>query len=418
MDVPVSVTEVLGIELDADFYKTAAIPFVAAVIGYVTNWVAIKMMFWPIEFVGVWRKPLGWQGVIPSKARKMGSISVDKGIAKLGNLSEFYTELDPSKLAEHILEHSGDEIRLLFEEIVAREHPQMWADMPPRMRELMFGRVKSELPKLIHEVTRDIGEHIDDMMDLKLMVIEHLEHHPELACRIFQDTGENEFRFIVRSGAYFGFALGLLQMALWIGYPASWVLPVAGLLVGYLTNKIALTVIFNPVEPRKFGPVTIWGLFMKRRDEVADIYSRLIADHIITMRNMVHNMLTGTKADRTKRLLTDKMRPAIDNAVGAFQPMLRVAVGVREYDSIRDSMAVESAAVTLDSLSDEAFGRERSDAIQGLIAQRMRSLPPTDFADMLRSAFKEDEWQLITVGAFLGFWAGVGQLVFVFGGSP
>jgi len=44
---------------------------------------------------------LGWQGIIPSRAAKMGSIAVDKGIAKLGSPSDFYEQLDPERIAEH-----------------------------------------------------------------------------------------------------------------------------------------------------------------------------------------------------------------------------------------------------------------------------------------------------------------------------
>jgi hypothetical protein len=43
----------------------------------------------------------------------------------------------------------------------------------------------------------------------------------------------------------------------------------------------------------------------------------------------------------------------------------------------------------------------------------MKVLPPTDYALMLRSAFKEDEWLLILIGAFLGFIAGWLQLLLV-----
>ena len=48
----------------------AAMPLVAATIGYVTKIVAIKMMFQPIEFLGI--KPIfGWQGIVPRKAAIM-----------------------------------------------------------------------------------------------------------------------------------------------------------------------------------------------------------------------------------------------------------------------------------------------------------------------------------------------------------
>jgi len=42
------------------FWKYASMPVISGAIGYVTNVVAIKMMFHPIEFVGIWKPWLGW----------------------------------------------------------------------------------------------------------------------------------------------------------------------------------------------------------------------------------------------------------------------------------------------------------------------------------------------------------------------
>jgi hypothetical protein len=45
------------------------------------------------------------------------------------------------------------------------------------------------------------------------------------------------------------------------------------------------------------------------------------------------------------------------------------------------------------------------------LACQLEVLPPPDFEDMLRPAFKEDEWILILVGAALGCCVGIGQLI-------
>ena len=66
----------------------ASIPIVSAIVGWGTNVLAIYMTFYPIEFVGI--PPfLGWQGIIPSKARKMASKTVDLMTAKLKALQWF-----------------------------------------------------------------------------------------------------------------------------------------------------------------------------------------------------------------------------------------------------------------------------------------------------------------------------------------
>ena len=262
--------------MDSETLKYALIPVISGVIGYGTNFVAVKMLFYPVHFLGfkipglhlltaylprrlraipgVADGGVGWQGIIPSRAAKMGSIAVDKGIAKLGSPSEFYEKLEPDKIAEHIVATSGDEIWALTEQILAREHPGLWSDMPDAIKEAVRKRMEANLPSLASEVTNEIGANIDDLMDIKLMVIRRIEENPALANRIFLEVGQKEMDFIVNSGFGFGFLLGLPQIVVFALIDAWFVLPIGGILVGYLTNAIALRVIFLPVKPKKIGP--------------------------------------------------------------------------------------------------------------------------------------------------------------------
>src|SRR5947208_13663767 len=127
------------------------IPLFSAAIGYVTNWSGVWMLFEPLRFRG-FRLPglarlaqllprriqqipgvmvggVGWQGIIPSRAAKMGSIAVDKGIAKLGRVGDYYDVHDPEGVAEHIV-RSGD-VRELVDRVMEREHPSLWRELTP-----------------------------------------------------------------------------------------------------------------------------------------------------------------------------------------------------------------------------------------------------------------------------------------------
>jgi hypothetical protein len=92
--------------------------------------------------------------------------------------------------------------------------------------------------------------------------------------------------------------------------------------------------------------------------------------------------------------------------VGAIRPALRIAVGTRQFDAIRESIATEAVEYTMTPLSDPEFNRQQSGEVRKLIAERMRELPPDDFQDLLRAAMREDEWLLLLHGAVLGFAAG------------
>jgi uncharacterized membrane protein YheB (UPF0754 family) len=422
--------------MSSDTISVITIPLFSGAIGYVTNWTGIWMLFNPIRFRGV-RLPgvtalaallprriqqipgvmqggIGWQGIIPSRAAKMGSISVDKGIAKLGNASDFYRQLDPDLIAEHIIATSERDIRELVERTMEREHPRLWNDLPPRIREAVHARVRDQLPGIVHEVTDQIGEHIDQLLDIKLMVIRRMEEKPELCNRVFTEVGKRELRFIINFGFFFGFALGFPMIALTQTVHEWWVLPIAGTVVGYVTNWLALWMIFEPIEPRQIGPFRLHGLFLRRQPEAADVYAGIIADDIVTLENIGDELLHGRRSDRTRQMIHNALRPAIDRASGVAQPAVRAAVGAREYDAIRETVAVEAVDYTMTPLKDPEFNRRQSEAVRVLIAERMRELPAKDFSELLRSGMREDEWLLVLHGAVLGFVAGLLHLA-IFG---
>jgi uncharacterized membrane protein YheB (UPF0754 family) len=410
------------------------IPIVTGVIGYTTNWTGVLMLFYPVHFRGLRAKWLqsaarllphklrqipgimvggiGWQGIVPSRAAKMGSLSVDSGIAKLGTPREFFRQLDPEKIAEQIVLSTQPEIPSLVARVMQRENPQLWSNLPPRVRGMVIQRVQQQLPEIVHSLTDQIAEHIDQLIDVKLMVIKRFE--PELANRVFLSMGRRELKFIQNFGFVFGFLLGIPVAALTHFVTYWWLLPILGVIVGYVTNWVALWMIYEPAEPWRLGPLRWQGLFIRRQAEVADVYASIVADDILTVSEFGNELLHGPRSDRTRALIERAMRPAIDRATGPLRPAVRVAVGAREYDAIRRSFAAEPVEQLMVPLSDPEFSRTQSATMRKLIAERMREMASSDFADMLRTATREDEWLLLAHGAVLGFAGGLIHLA-IFG---
>ncbi len=405
------------------------IPFFTGAIGYVTNWTGVLMLFYPVQFKGLRLQTLqrlarffprriqqipglmvggiGWQGIVPSRAAKMGSLAVDVGIAKLGTPTEFWQQFNPDQMAEQIVSGTRDEMRDTVDRIMSREHPQLWSDLPQQVKELVHERVLEQLPTIVRELTDQIGENIDQLADVKLMVIKRFEMQPDLANRIFLDMGRRELKFIQNFGFFFGFACGIPVAAITHFITNWWLLPILGVIVGYVTNWLALWMIYEPYEPRKVGPFTIWGLFIRRQPEVADVYARIVSDEILTMENFGRELTEGPRSDRTRQLIEAAMRPAVDRATGPARAAVRVAVGTKEYDRISRSFAAEPVGHMMTSLGDPEFSRKQSATMRKLIAERMRELPRKDFGALLRTATRQDEWLLLLHGAVLGFAAGM-----------
>ncbi len=400
---------------DPRFWKYASIPFVAGAVGWATNWVAVKMTFLPLEYAG--RRPFGWQGIIPSKATKMAAIFVDTSMARLGNLSELFERLEPEVIAAQISDWVAPQLERHTDRIVGEAHPELWGRLPSLVKRRVYLRVHEHLPDLVERLVAEAGAEIEEMIDFKQMITARLEGDKALLNRLFLESGRAEFDFIVRSGFYFGFLFGLVQLGVWILAPSWWVLPVFGLIVGYATNWIALNLIFRPLEPRRLGPWTVQGLFLNRQREVAAVWCGLVTREILTVRALAETMVSGPRARRLEEIVRRNIRPIVDDALGAAGLVAGLAVGEERLDEMRREAAEAALEVSVRPFDDPLFNRERARVAERFLRERMEALPPAQFQDLLRPCFQEDEWKLILLGGALGFVAGWAQLVLVFGGG-
>jgi hypothetical protein len=405
----------LELARDPEFWKYVSIPFVAGIVGWVTNWAAIQLTFYPVEFVG--RRPyLGWQGIIPSKAEKMAATFVDSTMIRLGTLPELFHEMEPDKIAEQINRVIVPRLERYTDEILLRENPTIWSATPALVKGTVYAGVREQFPRTVNRLILEVRDRIEELIDFKDMITGRLVEDRALLNRLFLEAGEKEFRFIVRSGLYYGFLFGLVQLLVWFFYPVWWVLPAFGVLVGYATNWIALNLIFRPLHPTKVGPWVLHGLFLRRQKEVAGAWCHLVTRQIVTVRALVQAMLHGPKAEATRELIRKHMAPMVREAAGPLHLPAAITVGKSGFDDLAERVGEKSIALSTVPFDDWHFNRERADAVEELLRRRMEEMPSEDFQDLLRPCFQEDEIKLILVGAVLGGLAGLAQLFFVFGG--
>jgi uncharacterized membrane protein YheB (UPF0754 family) len=413
---------------ELDWFAFLSIPIFTGVVGWLINWSGLWMLFSPVRFHG-FRIPglrelasvlprklqevpgllqggVGWQGIVPARAAKMGSIAVDKAIAKLGTPGEFYQQLEPEKIAEHIVTVFRPEIPELVDEVMEREHPRLWRDLPNPVRVAVVERVQAQLPTVVGQVTDEIGVHIDQLLDIKVMVIDHFRGNPALVVRIFRDFGQRELNLMVAFGFIFGFLLGIpVAVADSIAHQ-WWLLPILGVVVGWTTNALGMWLIFEPPEEKRILGIKVHGLFLRRQDQAAEVYARIIAEDVVTLDRIGDFLLDGPRGDRTRQMIATALKPAIDQAAGPARAAVRVAMGGRRFDSIRDSVATEGVSRTMTPFKDPAFSARQAEKIRVLFAARTKELPPRDFVEMMRSAIKEDEWMLYAHGAIMGLGGG------------
>ena len=400
-----------------DIWLFLSIPIISALVGYGTNWVCIKMMCYPIQFWGIKPPYLGWQGVVPRRAPHIAGIQVELMTQNLISVEEIFGRINSDKIAEHLEPVMLNMIQEITDQVMSIQSPKLWESVPIKIKDRIYRKARDDAPEVVAQMMEDIKNNINNLFDLKGMVMDAFMRDRAMLVRLFQEIGYKEFAFVQNSGLWFGFLFVCIQMGVWFFYQEGWILPLCGVLVGTITNWLAINMIFSPKHPVKVGPFTLQGLFIKRQDEVATDFGILIAGEIINSENIINAILKGPSSDRLFELVQKNVKRQMDEYVGFTKPLVTFSIGTKRYLEIKN-MAVDrimenipEAVKHIQAYTEEAMN------INATLREKMSGLTPEQFEGMLRPAFEADEWQLVALGAVIGGLVGWAQLVFLFGMS-
>lgn len=324
---------------------------------------------------------------------------------------------DPDEFAGDLRRAIERSLEPLISDTLAKESPTLWESLPERVKAEVFREAKKDVPNIISNMFQEWKDRIHEIFDLRHMILSELRKNKDLLNDIFLRCGKKEFRFIERSGFYFGFLFGLVQMVCWVYFKNWWILPLAGFFVGFATNWMALKLIFSPQQPINFGLFELHGMFFKRQEEVADEYGKLVENKVLYPDNILNYIFKGPGNATLFQIMQKHIHVSLDRIGGIFNPVIRGIIGAEEYFEMKNKMTEKMMNNLQEAISHAYDYLEHSLDIGGTLSRKLKALEPEEFEGILRPAFQEDEWLLIAVGAALGFIAGTLQFLFLFGGQ-
>ena len=388
-----------------DIYAYILIPLISAVIGYVTNVIAIKMTFYPLDYKGI-RPFLGWQGIIPSKATKMAEKSVDLLTRDLFKPKDVFARLDVSEIIRISTDNFLAMSRRIADAVLTTRVPMASTAVGRSVKPHVENAVAKVLPGVVGNAMLRIKDNIEEILNLKAIAVEALKEDKSLINKIFLDLGGKQFRFIETSGAWLGFLFGLGQIVTCM-YTSHWLMFVAyGIFIGYITNVLAIKMIFEPAEPKKIGPFLFWGLFLRNQRAESFKYADIISSRILTPEKLFGYIFRSPDCQLTRQIMEDEVSKAVDEVVRSLPSLVKLVLTNQKISELK-SVAVFNLMNELPLYISVIYPyTEQTLDIRNTIGSKMSELPPKKFIDFLRPAFQEDEWKLIAVGAVLGGVAG------------
>ncbi|MEW5804204.1 MAG: DUF445 family protein [bacterium] len=193
--------------------RLISVPFISALIGWFTNYLAVRMIFHPYQPIGF--GPFKIQGLIPKRREEL-AVSIGKTVSSHlvshADITDGLRSVDIDESFQKIIDEKMEEFinrkLLSFNPMVA-----MFINNDIKTKIKMD--IISELILLLPELTEKFASGLESRLDMQSLVTDRIRSFElEKLERIILEISSRELKAIEIYGGILGFMIGLIQVGL------------------------------------------------------------------------------------------------------------------------------------------------------------------------------------------------------------
>jgi len=189
------------------------IPVISAFIGWVTNWVAIKMLFHPREPIHL--LGITVQGIFPKRQRQFAERLGKMVSEELLSFSDIQTRVTNPENLRRLMPIVEEHV----DEFLRRRLTELFPVISMFIGEKTIGELKThfmnELERIFPILMQRYMNHLQSELDLEKIVVDKVTAlTSDRLEALLMSVMAREFRFVEILGGILGFLIGLLQVAI------------------------------------------------------------------------------------------------------------------------------------------------------------------------------------------------------------
>ena len=185
------------------------------------------------------------------------------------------------------------------------------------------------------------------------------------------------------------------------------ILATIGGLIGYITNIIAIKLIFRPIVPIKIPIINkeIIGLIPKRKSEIANNIGEIVAQEFISIDEILDKAITEKDKQNILEYIKIKIKLIIDDKMGFIPGGFKNIVQSFISDAIE-----EEIKLSIDELEEEIkININKRINIQEIIETKINDLDLYMLENLILKVVKNELRHIEILGLVLGFLIGIVQ---------
>ncbi len=187
-------------------------------------------------------------------------------------------------------------------------------------------------------------------------------------------------------------------------------IPLISAFIGYLTNVVAIKMLFHPREPIKILTFEFQGLLPRRQEEIALLIGEVVERELLSVDDLVDQVSTPEMQDKMVGIVSKQVRARLEEVMPRLIPqnLTRALADMLEGILIRESKTL--TAQVIESASQYLNEEIR---VSEIVKNRIIDFEVAQMESLVKEVASRELRHIEILGGFLGFFIGLVQVAII-----
>lgn len=190
--------------------------------------------------------------------------------------------------------------------------------------------------------------------------------------------------------------------------------PVISAFIGWITNWVAIKMLFHPRTPKRILGITFHGIFPKRQQKFAEKLGKLVSDEFLSFDDIEKKISNPDNLKKIMPLIETHIDEFLKNRLKEEMPVISMFIGDKTVTNLKTMFMKEIETLLPLVMKQYAANLKTELDLEQIVIAKVAAFSSDKLEEVLYQIMSKEFRFVEIIGAVIGFLIGSLQVVFTY----
>lgn len=187
-------------------------------------------------------------------------------------------------------------------------------------------------------------------------------------------------------------------------------IPVISAFIGWVTNWVAIKMLFHPKQPVKVLGITLQGIFPKRQDQFAVKLGKLVSEQLLSFNDIESKLTNPANLQKMMPMVEQKIDDFLRIRLADTMPMISMFIGDKTIEKLKTAITSELESLFPALIKNYTSSLRQELDLEQIVTEKVKNFSSDQLEDILYQVMAREFRFVEIIGGVLGFLIGLVQV--------